>query len=84
MFAETFHSRLISRCRPCVFNKDPREAKGIRWMERRLAKCDLAGGAEKSGVTGLQFRGGLVFKAHRLCVSLNSRLESNHEEEEEG
>ena len=27
------------------------------------------------------FRGGLVFKAHRLCVSLNSRLESNKEEE---
>ena len=30
-----------------------------------------------------QFRGGLVFKAHRLCVSLNSRLESNKEEKEE-
>ena len=29
-----------------------------------------------------RFRGGLVFKAHRLCVSLNSRLESNDEEEE--
>ena len=28
-----------------------------------------------------RFRGGLVFKAHRLCVSLNSRLESNKEEE---
>ena len=28
-----------------------------------------------------RFRGGLVFKAHRLCVSLNSRLESNTEEE---
>ena len=26
---------------------------------------------------------GFVFKAHRLCVSLNSRLESNKEEEEE-
>jgi len=25
----------------------------------------------------------LVFKAHRLCVSLNSRLESNEEEERE-
>jgi len=24
-----------------------------------------------------RFRGGPVFKAHRLCVSLNSRLESN-------
>ena len=29
-----------------------------------------------------RFRGGLAFKAHRLCVSLNSRLESNKEEEE--
>jgi len=28
-----------------------------------------------------RFRGRLVFKAHRLCVSLNSRLESNKEEE---
>jgi len=28
------------------------------------------------------FRGGPVFKAHRLCVSLNSRLESNKAEEE--
>ena len=27
-----------------------------------------------------RFRGGLVFKAHRLCVSLNSRRESNKEE----
>ena len=30
-----------------------------------------------------RFRGGLVFKAHRLCVSLNSRLKSNKDEEEE-
>ena len=29
------------------------------------------------------YRGGLVCKADRLCVSLNSRLESNKEEEEE-
>jgi len=28
----------------------------------------------------LRFRGGLAFKAHRLCASLNSRLESNKEE----
>ena len=31
-----------------------------------------------------RFRGGLVFKAHRLCVSLNSRLESNKEEGKQG
>ena len=29
-----------------------------------------------------RFRGRLVFKAHRLCVSLNSRLEIDKEEEE--
>ena len=29
----------------------------------------------------LRFRGGLVFEAHTLCVSLNSRLGSNKEEE---
>ena len=29
-----------------------------------------------------RFRGGLVFKAYRLCVSLNSRLDSNKKEEE--
>jgi len=29
----------------------------------------------------LRFRGGLVFKAHRLFVSINSRFESNKEEE---
>jgi len=29
-----------------------------------------------------RFRGGLVFKAHRLCVSLNSELESNKEEDD--
>ena len=28
-----------------------------------------------------RFRGGLVFKAHRLCVSLNSRLERNKKED---
>ena len=31
-----------------------------------------------------RFRGGLVFKAHELCVSLNARLESNNEEERVG
>ena len=31
-----------------------------------------------------RFRGGLVVKAHKLCLSLNSRLESKKEEEEEG
>ena len=30
-----------------------------------------------------RFEGGLVFRFHRLCVSLNSRLESNKEDEKE-
>ena len=30
-----------------------------------------------------RFQGGLVFKAHRLCVALNFRLESRTEEEKE-
>ena len=29
----------------------------------------------------VRFRGGLVFEAHRLCASLDSRLESNNKEE---
>jgi len=34
----------------------------------------------QAGPDGVQrFRGGLVVKAHRLCVSLNSRLESNRD-----
>jgi len=44
-------------------------------------------GEQKAGAQGQQLhrnvqrsRGGLVFKAHRLCVSLNSRLASNNEE----
>jgi len=31
-----------------------------------------------------RFRGGLVFKAHRLCVSLNSRRESNNQKKKDG
>jgi len=52
-----------------------------------IRRSNLAGSA---GVAGEQllhrnlkrFRDGLVFKAHRLCVALNSRLESNKEEGE--
>ena len=36
----------------------------------------------RCAVWGLGFAGRLVFKALRLCVSLNSRLESKREEEE--
>ena len=31
----------------------------------------------------MRFRGGLVFKAHRLCASLNSRPEIHKEEEKD-
>ena len=48
-------------------------------MERRSGATDGPDEIEKS----LRFRGGLVFKADRLCVSLNSRLESNKERERE-
>ena len=37
---------------------------------------------EERALHGGRFRGGLVLKAHGLCVSLNCRLESNKEEEE--
>ena len=41
------------------------------------------GGGDRPGIrNGQRFRGGLLVKAHRLCVSLKSRLESNKEEEE--
>ena len=36
----------------------------------------------KRSPEALRFRGGLVFKAHRLYVSLNSRIESNNKKEE--
>ena len=41
--------------------------------------CPLASSSEHRAQ---RFRGGLVFQAHRLCASLNSRLESSNEEEE--
>jgi len=56
------------------------------------APLDAEGGDEVGGKRGWteevqllhrnvqRFRGGLVFKAHRIFVSLNSRLESNKEE----
>ena len=40
------------------------------------------GEREGAGRNVQRFRGGFVFKAHRLCVSLNSRLESNKEKRE--
>jgi len=45
-----------------------------------LGLCCVGCGVEGAGYK--RFRGGLVFKAHILCVCLNSRLESNKEEED--
>ena len=39
----------------------------------------LISGGEACGAPEIEF--GLIFEAHRLCVSLNSRLVSNKEEE---
>ena len=72
-----------------------RECVSMRvWCEREEANITLApgngpGGAGSwvsgSGVQGRVewIRGGLVFEAHRLCVSLNSRRESNKQEHDE-
>jgi len=46
------------------------------------ATADLASKGQLLHRNVQRFRGGLVFKAHRLCVSLNSRLESDKEEDE--
>jgi len=51
-----------------------RELSTRRWFEAtRITEERLLRNVHR-------FRGGLVFKAHRLCVPLNSRLESNKEE----
>ena len=61
------------------------KGSGVRGNWLRVQGVGLR--VEGSGVQLLprnvqRFRGGLVSKAHRLCVSLNSKLESNKEEEE--
>ena len=50
---------------------------GFRFRDFGLQDSDFG-----VGCRGVRSRGRLVVKAHRLCVSLNSRLESNKEEEE--
>ena len=46
------------------------------------AKCTSTAALPPSTPNVQRFRGGLVFKAHRLCASLSSRLESNKEKED--
>ena len=59
-------------------------------MEVRMALSDRCAGPQRSGYgpkakllrrNVKRFRGGLAFKAHRLLVSFNSRLESYTEQE---
>ena len=61
-----------------TFPAKPRPESGL--------DCLMCATFARSGAGGLllrrnvkRFRGGLVFRADRLCVSLNSRLESNKE-----
>jgi len=44
--------------------------------------CVSVWGHDHHGSYVQRFRSGLAFKAHKLCVSLNFRLQSNKEEEE--
>ena len=54
----------------------------VRGLTPRGGGCLQSGTQELLHRNVKRFRGGLVFKADRLWVSLNSRLESNKEEEE--
>ena len=54
----------------------PTSSLSARWA--RVSFC-----TPEVDINVQRFRGGFVFKAHRLCKSPNSRLESNKEEEEE-
>jgi len=47
-----------------------------------LVGCEKEVAGAGAFINVQRFRGGLVYKAHRLCVSPNSGLESNKEEEE--
>ena len=55
------------------------------WSSQVMSPAFTGLVARRATLTSLHarlFRGGLVFKAHRLCISLNSRLASDTEEEE--
>jgi len=70
IYVYSIESRLIMRIR--YKGRDSMPAGGTRQCGPLLLHRNVQ-----------RFRGGLVFKAHRLCVSLNSRLASNKEREEE-
>ena len=67
-----------------VYNPEPYRRHNISGLGFRVwnSRFWVSGvGGERSSHKCAAFRGGLAFKARRLCVSLNSRLESNAEEE---
>jgi len=72
--------------RPCVF-QDPLNPRGppachsLEGGSNTLPRVTLRGGRVRLHRNVQRFRGGLAFKAHRLCISLNSRRESNNEED---
>ena len=51
-------------------------------VEPRSSRAELDRGAQLLRRNAQRFRGRLVFKAHRLCVTLNSRLGGNNEKEQ--
>ena len=68
------------------YTHDPVECAGVEpaaWPPTISAseRCSSHFKTQLLRRTVKQFRGGLVLKVHRLCVSLNSRLESKEEEE---
>ena len=71
--------RLCMSCR----SRGSRGACRTRGCLRFLLPMELR--FRMGGLNNVQrFRGGLVFKSHRRCVSLNFRLESKNEEEKYG
>ena len=62
--------------------------KKIAGWGRRVPRPNKRAGRDTRREWGIshrkvqRFRGGLVFKAHRLCISLNCRRESNKAEED--
>jgi len=63
------------------------ERRAVYYERGTPVELKVWGGGTKTAATAsapyspILLRGGLVVKAHRLCVSLISRLESNREED---
>ena len=66
-------SRLPLQAQPLQIS----QTKSNRSLKPNHIQFSIQSNLKAQSATLVRFRGGLVFKAHRLCVSLNSRLESN-------